>query len=90
LPSRPFFCSDGQAVEEVEDTGVGIALERIEATCDRFRQVGDTLTATLEGAGLGWGCPSAARSPSTNGGTLIVRSEIGRGRCFRLVLPLAA
>src|SRR5205823_5344963 len=47
-------CSeDGIAVVEVEDSGVGIPPTQIEAIFEKFRQVGDTLTAKPEGTGLG-------------------------------------
>jgi signal transduction histidine kinase len=79
---------DGQAVIEVEDTGVGIAPEQAEAIFERFRQVGDTLTGKPEGAGLG--LPISREIVQHHGGTLTVRSAPGRGSCFRMSLPLAS
>ncbi|HEV8586711.1 MAG TPA: ATP-binding protein [Methylomirabilota bacterium] len=77
---------DGQAVVEVEDTGIGIAAAQQEAIFERFRQVGETLTAKPDGAGLG--LPISREIAHHHGGTLTVRSQPGRGSCFRLALPL--
>jgi signal transduction histidine kinase/Na+/proline symporter len=78
---------DGRAVVEVEDTGVGIPDEQLETIFERFRQVGDTLTAKPEGAGLG--LPISREIVQYQGGSLTVRSTMGRGSCFRMTLPLA-
>ncbi len=78
---------DGQAVVEVEDTGVGIPPEQLDAIFERFRQVGDTLTAKPEGAGLG--LPISRDIVQHHGGSLTVRSHPGQGSCFRMTLPLA-
>ena len=77
----------GQAVIEVEDTGVGIPHQQAEAIFERFRQVGDTLTGKPEGAGLG--LPISREIVQHHGGTLTVRSAPGQGSCFRMTLPLA-
>jgi signal transduction histidine kinase/Na+/proline symporter len=77
---------NGQAVVEVEDTGVGIPAEQIETIFERFRQVGDTLTAKPEGAGLG--LPISREIVQYHGGSLTVRSAVGRGSCVRMTLPL--
>jgi signal transduction histidine kinase len=79
--------SDGRAVVEVEDTGVGILPEQMDAIFERFRQVGDTLTAKPEGAGLG--LPISREIVAHHGGQLTVRSAPGRGSCFRITLPLS-
>ncbi len=77
----------GQALIEVEDTGVGIAPDQIDAVFERFRQVGDTLTGKPEGAGLG--LPISREIVQHHGGTLSVRSAPGKGSCFRMSLPTA-
>jgi sigma-B regulation protein RsbU (phosphoserine phosphatase) len=79
--------NDGRAVVEVEDTGVGILPEQMDAIFERFRQVGDTLTAKPEGAGLG--LPISREIVEHHGGLLTVRSAPGRGSCFRIALPLS-
>jgi len=78
---------DAQATVEVEDSGVGIAPDQIETIFERFHQVGDTLTAKPEGAGLG--LPISREIVEHHGGALTVRSTVGRGSSFRLTLPLA-
>ncbi|HWP34155.1 MAG TPA: ATP-binding protein [Thermodesulfobacteriota bacterium] len=82
------FADAASAVVEVEDTGVGIPADQLETIFERFRQVGDTLTAKPEGAGLG--LPISRDIVRHHGGTLTVRSQPGRGSCFRVALPLAA
>jgi signal transduction histidine kinase len=54
---------DGRAVVEVEDTGMGIPLDQLDAIFERFRQVGDTLVAKPEGPD--WDYLSAAILSST-------------------------
>ncbi|HET9489907.1 MAG TPA: ATP-binding protein [Methylomirabilota bacterium] len=76
------------AIVEVEDTGPGIPPTQIDTIFERFRQVGDTLTAKPEGAGLG--LPISREIVQHHGGSLTVRSESGRGSCFRMSLPLGA
>lgn len=81
------FREDARAVVEVEDTGVGIPLDQIDTIFEKFRQVGDTLTAKPEGAGLG--LPISREIVLAHGGSLIARSAPTAGSCFRMTLPLA-
>jgi Na+/proline symporter/signal transduction histidine kinase len=76
---------DNLAVVEVEDTGVGIPPEHIDTIFEKFRQVGDTLVAKPDGAGLG--LPISREIVQHHGGSLTVRSAAGRGSCFRMTLP---
>jgi Na+/proline symporter/signal transduction histidine kinase len=82
------FAEDLRAVVEVEDTGVGIPPDQLEAIFDRFRQVGDPLIGKPEGAGLG--LPISREIVQHHGGTLSVRSVPGQGSAFRMALPLAS
>ncbi len=82
------FGDGDQAVVEVEDTGAGIAADRLDAIFERFRQFGDTLTGKPDGAGLG--LPISREIVAAHGGTLTAQSEPGRGSLFRVSLPLAA
>jgi signal transduction histidine kinase/Na+/proline symporter len=79
-------CEDGQAVIEVQDTGVGIPPDQLDAVFERFHQVGDTLTAKPHGTGLG--LPISREIVQRHGGTLTARGEPGSGSCFRVALPL--
>ena len=81
------FQQASHAIVEVEDTGIGIPLDQAEAIFERFRQVGDTLAAKREGAGLG--LPISREIVQSHGGSLTVRSSPGQGACFRMTLPLA-
>jgi signal transduction histidine kinase len=78
---------NGHAVVEVEDSGVGIPTDQIEAVFEKFTQVGDPLTAKPEGTGLG--LPISREIVERHGGTLTARGESGWGSCFRVALPLA-
>jgi signal transduction histidine kinase len=82
------FAEDVRAVVDVEDTGIGIPADQVEAIFDRFRQVGDTLTGKPEGAGLG--LPISREIIHHHGGTLTVRAAPGHGSVFRMTLPLGA
>jgi two-component system, NtrC family, sensor kinase len=71
------------AVElEVEDTGVGIAEEHLE----RIFEPGFSTKGGRVGMGLG--LLICRDIVDRHGGRLTVRSERGRGSCFRLTLPL--
>jgi signal transduction histidine kinase/Na+/proline symporter len=78
---------ESQAIVEVEDSGIGIPPDQLEAVFERFRQVGDPLTAKPEGTGLG--LPISREIVERHGGTLTARGETGWGSCFRVSLPLA-
>lgn len=71
----------------IQDTGMGIPTDRLQAIFEPFVQVEDSLTRTASGAGLGLAISrDLARAM---GGDLQVKSEIGKGSTFTLVLPLA-
>lgn len=80
---------DGDHVAfEVEDTGIGIPPEHIEAIFEPFTQVGRSLTSAHEGAGLGLAISrELARAME---GDLTVVSTVGEGSTFVLTLPRAA
>ena len=72
----------------VRDTGVGIAADQIERVFEPFVQVDAALTRQQEGTGLGLAISrDLARGM---GGELRVRSEVGVGSMFTLVLPRAS
>jgi len=81
------FREEAWAVVEVEDSGVGIPQDHIDTIFEKFRQVGDTLTAKPEGAGLG--LPISREIVLAHGGSLTARSDSARGSCFRMTLALA-
>ncbi|MET0284278.1 MAG: sensor histidine kinase [Polyangiales bacterium] len=77
---------DGERVE-VEDRGIGIALENHERIFTSFEQVHKGDTRKYGGTGLGL---SIARSLARmHGGELSVHSELGKGSTFTVQLPRA-
>lgn len=69
----------------VEDNGWGIPPEKLEAIFEPFVQVQNGLTRARDGVGLGLAI--SRELARTMGGDLLVRSEIGSGSAFRLILP---
>ncbi|MFR9777513.1 ATP-binding protein [Micromonospora sp. MS34] len=70
-------------VVEVTDQGPGIPAEHLPHLFDRFYKADPART----GAGSGLGLAIALENARLLGGRLEVRSEVGRGTCFRLELP---
>jgi two-component system, OmpR family, phosphate regulon sensor histidine kinase PhoR len=70
---------------DVEDQGVGIAHREQRRIFERFYRVDNLLTRRSEGSGLGLSI--ARRIAEAHGGKLTVKSELGKGSCFRLFLP---
>jgi signal transduction histidine kinase len=72
----------------VADTGIGIAEEHVDRVFDVFYQVDGSSTREYGGAGLGL---AIVRSfVEAHGGEVGVRSKVGQGSVFTLVLPLRA
>lgn len=69
----------------VEDTGLGIPADQLEAVFDEFVQVPNRLQPTVKGTGLG--LPYARRTAEALGGTLVATSEPGAGSTFTVRLP---
>jgi signal transduction histidine kinase len=76
------------ACVEVEDTGVGIAPERVDEMFEPFKQGMAGHTRTEGGAGLG--LTIARHLARLMGGDVTVRSAPGEGSCFTLWLPAAS
>jgi len=71
---------------DVEDNGPGIAEADQHTIFEKFRQVGDTMTAKPQGTGLG--LPISRQIVEHFGGRLWVESSPGRGATFSFTLPL--
>jgi PAS domain S-box-containing protein len=72
---------------DVEDTGMGIAPERLATVFDPFVQVDASYTRQAGGTGLG--LTISRRLARMMEGDLTVRSRLGSGSCFTLWLPAA-
>ncbi len=79
--------SDGGIQVSVSDNGPGIAPDSHRMIFEKFRQVGDTLTAKPSGTGLGLAI--CRRIVEHLGGRIWFESELGRGATFRFVIPVA-
>jgi len=72
----------------VKDTGYGIPSDDLPHIFDRFYRVRNNGHADIEGNGLGL---AIVRSIAEgHGGDVTVESEIGKGSCFNLTLPLVS
>ncbi|MBL8326773.1 MAG: histidine kinase [Rubrivivax sp.] len=70
---------------DVADNGPGIAPQHQQAIFEKFRQVGDTLTAKPQGTGLG--LPISRQIVQRLGGRLWVHSAPGAGATFSFTVP---
>ncbi len=73
--------SEGEALVEVSDTGVGIPAEHIARIYDPF------FTTKPEGRGTGLGLSVTYGIVQEHGGTLTCESDTNQGTRFRLVIP---
>lgn len=70
----------------VRDNGIGIPKDMTEVIFDRFKQVDSTLRRKKEGSGIGL---SIAKSVvEMHGGTISLKSQIGKGSEFTIQLPI--
>jgi signal transduction histidine kinase/DNA-binding response OmpR family regulator len=71
---------------KVEDTGIGIALDKQERIFERFFQ--DDLPTSMVNQGSGIGLSITREFVRIHGGTIRVESEPGAGSCFTVLLPV--
>jgi two-component system, OmpR family, phosphate regulon sensor histidine kinase PhoR len=79
---------NGCLVLEVSDTGIGISLEDQRRVFDRFYRVESEATEPISGTGLGLSIVRAI--VKKHAGRVWVRSELGRGSTFTVLLPRCA
>lgn len=70
----------------VEDTGIGIPADRLEAVLKGFQQVDNSTTRKNDGVGLGLGLTK--RLVDLMGGDLEVKSRVGKGTTVTVTLTL--
>lgn len=70
----------------VEDTGIGIPIQKLNVIFDRFRQVDKSFTRSYEGSGIGLSLVKSLIQ--MHGGTISVESVFGVGSKFILKLPV--
>lgn len=80
-------CTDGHAVVEVEDEGIGIPGENLVAIFEPFKTLGTSGTAGEKSTGLGLAI--VKQLAALHGATIEVESEEGRGSLFRVAFPVA-
>jgi len=73
-------------VFEVEDTGIGIAADKVDHVFEAFSQADQTTTRRFGGTGLGLAV--CRRLATAMGGEISVTSEEGKGSVFRLEIPV--
>ncbi|MRR12869.1 HAMP domain-containing histidine kinase, partial [bacterium] len=74
-----------RVVVEIADTGVGIPEEDIPSIFDRFYR--SDLSRSKETGGFGLGLAIARHIVDASGGSISVRSALGRGTTFEVTLP---
>jgi signal transduction histidine kinase len=77
-----FTDESGWAVDEIRDTGSGIA-------ADQLKKIFEPFYSTKRGAGLGLGLYVVRHTVTEAGGRVAVESEVGRGSTFRISWPPA-
>jgi signal transduction histidine kinase len=77
--------TDGSAVVEVTDTGIGIAAEDLSRAMEPFEQISRGHARERSGSGLG--LPLAKRIAESHRGRIDITSRTGSGTTVRLFLP---
>lgn len=72
----------------IRDNGTGIPAEDIDRVFDKFYQIDRFQTGRVDGAGLGLAL--VKRIMQTQGGTIEVTSQLGKGSEFKITFPMAS
>jgi PAS domain S-box-containing protein len=91
-PGRTFPLADNEFSEfikiSVGDSGIGISPEGLQHLFKPFSQIDSGLARKYEGTGLGLAMVKLLAE--LHGGAVAVESEVGKGSCFTVWLPLRA
>jgi signal transduction histidine kinase len=71
---------------EIRDTGIGVAPDKLNSIFDTFTQADGSHTRRFGGTGLG--LTITQRLVNLMGGRIQVESQVGRGTCFYVELPM--
>lgn len=75
-----------KVIISVEDTGIGIPIEKKEVVFKKFQQLDNTFTRNNEGSGIGLSIVKAF--VELHDGKISVSSELGKGSKFTIELPV--
>jgi signal transduction histidine kinase len=78
--------NNGGAIFSIADTGIGIREDEHERIFERFYRVDKARSRELGGAGLGLAI--ARWIVEQHGGSILVKSSLGKGATFVVVLPM--
>jgi len=80
------YVKNGSAVIEVRDTGIGIAKDQQKRIFERFYRVDKARSRDMGGTGLGLAI--VKHLTQNNGGSVQLKSQLGKGSSFEIHLPL--
>ncbi len=80
------FHDEEKITIEIKDSGIGISNKNLESIFDEFRQIDGSSSRQYEGTGLGLAIVN--KLIKILGGKISVSSEINKGSCFTITLPL--
>ncbi len=81
------YSSNGTAVAEVSDSGIGIAAQALPHIFERFFRADPARSRQTGGAGLGLAIGKWIAE--AHGGTIAAQSKPGEGSVFQVKIPLA-
>lgn len=73
---------------KIKDTGYGVLASDLPHVFDRFYRVRKNVHAEIEGHGLGLAIVESIAE--VHGGSVTLKSEIGKGTCFTFSIPLVS